>query len=167
NPILARGVEPFVAALAGAGVAGLIVPDLPIEEAPAVLADCDGAGVDLVPLLAPTTPPERARAIGSRARRVLYVVSTRGTTGERGSTADGVAPLLARAKAATAVPVAIGFGISTPEQGAQAARAGADGIIVGTRLVRAAAESCDPPTAVGELVGRFAAALPGGRSVVS
>ncbi|GAC1440687.1 MAG: tryptophan synthase subunit alpha [Solirubrobacteraceae bacterium] len=159
NPILARGFEGFAGLLAAAGVSGLIVPDLPLEEAPAMLAACDAAGVALVPLVAPTTPEARLRLIGARARGFLYTVSTRGTTGERAGLDDEVAPLLARAHACTQVPVALGFGISTPAQAAAAAAAGADGVIVGTRLVRAAAEAQDPAAAVGELVGEFAAAL--------
>ncbi|HVE67203.1 MAG TPA: tryptophan synthase subunit alpha, partial [Solirubrobacteraceae bacterium] len=91
------------------------------------------------------------------ARGFLYTVSVTGTTGERtGVDASGV---IARARAHTDVPVALGFGIGTPEQAAAAADAGADGVIVGSRLVRAAAEASDPPAAVRELVGSFAAAL--------
>ncbi len=159
NLVLARGRSAFAQALAQAGVSGLIVPDLPLEEAPALLEACDAAGVALVPLVAPTTPADRMAAIGARARGFLYTVSVTGTTGERASLAEGVREVVARAKAATDVPVAIGFGISTPAQAAQAADAGADGVIVGTRLVRAAAEAEDPAGAVGAIVREFAAAL--------
>jgi tryptophan synthase alpha chain len=159
NMIFAPGAEEFVERLAQTGASGLIVPDLPFEEAPFVLAACDAQGIALVPLVAPTTPPERLERIGRRARGFLYTVSVVGTTGERAALADSFAHVVAHAKASTEVPVALGFGISTPEQADQAARAGADGVIVGTRLVRAAAESDDPAGAVGEVVGELAAAL--------
>jgi tryptophan synthase alpha chain len=155
NLVLARGPEAFAGALREHGASGLIVPDLPMEEAPAVLAACDAAGVDLVPLVAPTTPDERLAAIGARARGFVYTVSVVGITGEREALADAFADVVARAHRATSVPVALGFGISTPAQAAQAAGAGADGVIVGSRLVRAVADGED----VRALVAGFAAAL--------
>ena len=161
NPLLARGAERFADELASRRISGLIVPDLPLEEAPAVLAACDAAGVALVPLVAPTTPRERLAAIGARARGFLYTVSVTGTTGERAGGA--AAELRGRAKACTDVPGALGFGIATPEQAAAAAAAGADGVIVGSRLVRAAAEAADdgrdPAAAVGPVVAGLAAGL--------
>src|SRR4051812_45889039 len=159
NLILARGAERLAGELAARGIAGLIVPDLPLEEAGEVLAACDQAGVALVPLVAPTTPDERLDAIGARARGFLYTVSVTGTTGERQALANRFGEIVARAKAHTEVPVALGFGISTPEQAAQAAAAGADGVIVGSRLVRAAAEGGDPAAAVGEAVAGLADGL--------
>ncbi len=159
NLVLARGVEPFVTALADAGVSGLIVPDLPLEEAPATLAACDASGLALVPLVAPTTPDERLAEIGARARGFLYTVSVVGTTGERDGLDDGLRAVLARAARSTSVPVAVGFGISTPAQAAAAADAGAAGVIVGSRLVRAAGEADDPPAAVRALVAELAGAL--------
>jgi len=138
------------------GACGLIVPDLPLEEAGALRRACDARGLALVPLVAPTTPPERLAAIGAGARGFLYTVSVVGTTGERATLQESLAAVIARAKAATDVPVAVGFGISTPQQARAAADAGADGVIVGTRLVRAAGEQ---PDAVAELVGELATAL--------
>jgi tryptophan synthase alpha chain len=140
NLIFARGLERFADALLDAGASGLIVPDLPLEEAADVLDACDGRGLALVPLVAPTTPDERLARIGAQARGFLYTVSVTGTTGERASVADGLARVVGRAAANTDVPVAVGFGISTAEQAAAAAEAGADGVIVGSRLVRAAGE---------------------------
>jgi tryptophan synthase alpha chain len=167
NLVLARGIEPFAAALADAGASGLIVPDLPMEEAPELLAACDAAGIALVPLVAPTTPDDRLAAIGSRARGFLYTVSVTGTTGERTALSEQFGAIIQRAKAHTDVPVALGFGIASPEQAAQAARAGADGVIVGSRLVRAAAEAADPAAAVRDLVAGFSAALAGARDTSS
>jgi len=163
NPLLARGVERSADELAQSGASGLIVPDLPLEEADAVRAACDAAGLALVPLIAPTTPEPRLAEIALRARGFLYTVSVTGTTGERASIADSLAPVIARAKAHSPVPVAVGFGISSPDQAAGAAAAGADGVIVGSRLVRAATEAADagadPAAPVGEIVAGLAAAL--------
>jgi tryptophan synthase alpha chain len=159
NIVLARGPETFAARAASAGASGLIVPDLPLEESDAVLEACDAAGVALVPLVAPTSPDDRLARIGARARGFLYTVSVTGTTGERTAGRDAFAPILARAHACTSVPVALGFGIATPDQASAAADAGADGVIVGSRLVRAVAEAPDSPSAVRDLVAGFADAL--------
>jgi tryptophan synthase alpha chain len=165
NMVFAPGAEAFVARLARTGACGMIVPDLPHGEAPEVLAACEQHGIALIPLVAPTTTPERLAAIGERARGFLYTVSVVGTTGERSALGGDLAEILARAKASTEVPVAVGFGISTPEHARTAAQAGADGVIVGTRLVRAAGDAAsspggeDPARAVGELVAGLAAGL--------
>jgi tryptophan synthase alpha chain len=159
NLVLARSPDGFAERAAAAGVSGLIVPDLPLEEAPEILEACEAHGIALVPLVAPTTPDDRLRAIGAKARGFLYTVSVVGTTGERETEEDAHRALLRRVKAHSEVPVAIGFGISSPRQAAAAARAGADGVIVGTRLVRAAAEADDPAAAVGTLVLALAGGL--------
>ncbi|HEY4996810.1 MAG TPA: tryptophan synthase subunit alpha [Solirubrobacteraceae bacterium] len=159
NMVFAPGVEAFVSRLARTDACGLIVPDLPQGEGPEVLAACERAGLALVPLAAPTTTPERLAAIGAQAQGFLYTVSVVGTTGERSSLGASFAEVVAKAKACTEVPVALGFGIATPEQATQAAEAGADGVIVGTRLVRAAGEAEDPAAAVGALVSELAAGL--------
>jgi tryptophan synthase alpha chain len=159
NLVLARGAERFADDLAARGISGLIVPDLPHDEAGDVRAACDAAGVALVALVAPTTPGDRLAAIGRDARGFVYTVSVTGTTGEREGLAAGLSAILERTRPHFDVPVAVGFGIGTPDAAAQAAAAGADGVIVGSRLVRAAAEAPDPAVAVGELVAGFAAAL--------
>jgi tryptophan synthase alpha chain len=159
NAIVARGLERFADALLDSGASGVIVPDMPLEESEAMLAACDERGLALVPLAAPTTPGERLATIGRRARGFLYTVSLTGTTGERAALDGSLQRIVERARAHTAVPVAVGFGISTPEQVAAAAAAGADGVIIGTRLVRAAGESSDPADSIRELVAAFAAAL--------
>jgi tryptophan synthase alpha chain len=155
NPIFARGLERFADALVDAGASGLIVPDLPLEEAPSVAEVCEERGLALVPLVAPTTPDERLERIGAAARGFVYTVSRLGTTGERAAMDGGIAHIVERVRAHTTVPVAVGFGIGTPAQAADAVDAGADGVIVGSRLVRAAADGED----VGALVREFAAAL--------
>jgi tryptophan synthase alpha chain len=159
NIVHARGFEAFAAALRGHRISGLIVPDLPLEEAPELRDACDAEGIALVPLVAPTTPDERLARIGAQARGFLYTVSVTGTTGERGALDGGLAAILERAVAATDVPVAVGFGIGTPEQAATAADAGAAGVIVGSRLVRAAGEADDPAAEVRAIVAAMADAL--------
>jgi tryptophan synthase alpha chain len=159
NLILVRGLDRFLDNLVSAGVSGLIVPDLPLEEAGGARAACAERGLAFVPLVAPTTPDERLGEIGASARGFLYTVLLTGTTGERSTAGAELGQIVARAAAHTEVPVAVGFGIGTPEQAAAAAAAGADGVIVGSRLVRAAAESDDPVAAVSELVQSFSAAL--------
>jgi tryptophan synthase alpha chain len=159
NVVFAPGAEAFLERLARSGASGLIVPDLPQEEASELLAASDDAGLALVPLAAPTTTDERMAAIGAHARGFLYAVSVVGTTGERRDLSDSAREMIVRAKAHTQVPVALGFGIATPAHARQAADAGADGVIVGTRLVRAAAESREPARAVGAVVAELAAGL--------
>jgi len=159
NMVFAPGAEAFVERLAKTGASGLIVPDLPLGEAPEVGEACKAHGLALVPLVAPTTTLERLAEIGKSAQGFMYTVSVVGTTGERSELGERFAQVVERAKASTRAPIALGFGISTPEQALQAAQAGADGVIVGTRLVRAAGESVDPAGAVGAVVGELAAGL--------
>lgn len=158
NAILARGTEQFVADIAAAGVSGLIVPDLPLEEAPATAESCAVAGVAFVPLAAPTSTDERLAALGATVQGFLYTVAVAGTTGERGDE-SAYDEVIARVRPHTSAPVALGFGISTPEQASAAADAGADGVIIGSRLVREAAEQHDPAAACRTLVEQFADAL--------
>ncbi|MHB1539198.1 MAG: tryptophan synthase subunit alpha, partial [Solirubrobacteraceae bacterium] len=162
NMVLAPGADAFAQRLALTGASGLIVPDLPFEESVEVRAACVRHGLALVPLLAPSSTDERIAAIGAEAMGFVYLVSVLGTTGERAGSAEGLGQLrqlIARAKASTRVPVAIGFGIGTPQRAREVARLGADGVIVGSRLVRAAGESEIPEQAVGALVAELAAAL--------
>ena len=141
NMVLAHGgAAEFARRAAGAGAAGAIVPDLPLDEAEAVRAALAGAGLSLVPLLAPTTGAERRARICAAATGFVYVVSSVGTTGEREQLPAGLAELVAATKADAEVPVAVGFGIGTPEQAGQVGEI-ADGVIVGSRLVRAAGEA--------------------------
>jgi tryptophan synthase alpha chain len=156
NLILAGGGERFARRAADAGAAGLIVPDLPHDEAAELRTSCDSVGIALVPLVAPTTPPERLGAIGADARGFVYTVSLTGTTGERAELPPELEQTVARVRESTDVPVAVGFGISTGEQARRVAEI-ADGVIVGTRVVRAADEG--GPAAVRDLVTHLARAL--------
>jgi tryptophan synthase alpha chain len=141
NMVLAHGgAAEFARRAASAGAAGAIVPDLPLEEADEIRKVLSEAGLALVPLLAPTTPAERRARICAAAQGFVYVVSTVGTTGERQQLPPGLADLVAATKAEAEVPVAVGFGIGTPEQVGEVGEV-ADGVIVGSRLVRAAGEA--------------------------
>jgi tryptophan synthase alpha chain len=156
NMILAAGPETFALRAASAGAAGLIVPDLPHDEAAELRGACDAEGLALVPLVAPTTTPGRVARIGADARGFVYTVSLTGTTGERNALAPGLAETVDRVRAASNVPVAVGFGISNADQARTVAQL-ADGVVVGSRLVRAAADG--GAGAVGALTAEFAAAL--------
>ena len=156
NVVLAAGPEAFALRAAAAGAAGLIVPDLPYDEADAVRAACEAEGLALVPLVAPTTTPERVGLIGASASGFVYAVSLTGITGERDQLPPGLTETVARVRASTSVPVAVGFGISTPEQAGAVAEL-ADGVIVGTRMVRAAGEG--GAAAVGAVAAELAEAL--------
>jgi tryptophan synthase alpha chain len=140
NPIYTRGFDAVAVRLAEAGVAGLIVPDLPVDEAVELRETCDRHGVALVPLLAPNTPRAGVETIAAAARGFIYVVSVTGVTGERGELPHELRDVVARVREAAAVPAAVGFGVATPEQVAEVG-AIADGVIVGSRLVRAIAEA--------------------------
>jgi tryptophan synthase alpha chain len=154
NMVLAHGgAEEFARGALAAGAAGAIVPDLPLEEAEAVRGVFSGVGLALVPLVAPTTPVERRARICAVAQGFVYVVSTVGTTGERDELPAELARLVEATKAEAELPVAVGFGIGTPAQVAQVGEA-ADGVIVGSRLVRAAGEA-GGAEAAGEAVGAF------------
>ncbi|MBA3421927.1 MAG: tryptophan synthase subunit alpha [Thermoleophilaceae bacterium] len=157
NTVLAGGAEAFVGRAANAGAAGLIVPDLPHDEATELRAACDSRGLALVPLVAPTTAADRLAAIGQDARGFVYTVSLTGTTGERGELPPELSALVERVRAAAApTPVAVGFGIATAEQ-ARGVGEIADGVIVGSRVVRAAGDG--GAEAVRELVGELGRAL--------
>ena len=134
------GAAEFARLAAAAGASGVIVPDLPLGEAEDVREDFAAAGLAMVPLVAPTTPDQRRAAICQVARGFVYVVSTVGTTGERAELPAALTELVAATKAEATTPVAVGFGIGTAAQAAQVG-AIADGVIVGSRLVRAVAEA--------------------------
>jgi tryptophan synthase alpha chain len=153
NMVLAHGAVEFVERAAAAGAAGAIVPDLPLGEADRVRDALAERGLALVPLLAPTTSAKRRARICADARGFVYVVSTLGTTGERDSMPPGLADSVAAAKADAEVPVAVGFGIGTPAQAAQVGEL-ADGVIIGSRLVRAVGE-VGSPEAAADAVGAF------------
>lgn len=129
------GVEPFLARAKDAGFAGLIVPDLPGDEAEDFFNAAQAAGLDLVQLVAPTTPPQRAERILQHGSGFVYCVSTAGTTGVRDELPETLHSKLHELRLKTDLPLAVGFGVSRPEQVA-ALRGAADGVIVGSAIVR-------------------------------
>ena len=135
NPLLQRGLDAVAAEAAEAGVDGVLVTDLPPEEAEGWIAAARKAGIDTIFLASPTSPDERLRRVAEASRGFVYAISRTGVTGERQSLSDEARPLVARLRTLTQVPVALGFGISTPEQVKEAASA-ADAVVVGSALVR-------------------------------
>jgi tryptophan synthase alpha chain len=153
NLVLRDGAGPFGAALRAAGICGLVVPDLPLEEA-GQLAD---AGIEVVLLAAPATPPARLREIAARSRGFVYAVSRMGTTGERATLAGSATELAQRCKRVTDRPVLLGFGVSTPAQAREAAGS-ADGVVVASTLMRQVLDGASP-AAVGAHVSAIRRAL--------
>lgn len=143
NVVYHAGPGRFARRLSEAGVAGAIVPDLPLDEVGEWADPAAEAGVEAVLLAAPTTPDDRLAAICARTRGWVYAVGTMGVTGERANLASSAATLGRRLKAATDKPVLIGVGVSTPEQAVEAAAA-ADGVIVGSALVRRLLDGAGP-----------------------
>lgn len=134
NCIFRHGEERFLDDAAAAGIDGLIVPDLPLEEAESLEALATLRGIDLVYLLAPTSTPERIEKTSKRAKGFIYCVSVTGVTGARATVSDALEPLLDRIRLQTTVPLAVGFGVSTPDQAGTVATL-ADGVIVGSALI--------------------------------
>lgn len=159
NPLLNRGMEAFCDAAAAAGAAGLVVPDLPLEEAEKLSTLAAARGLDLVLLVAPTTPPERMARIHAASRGFTYLVSVTGVTGVRSALQERVGGLVGQLKAQGGTPVAVGFGISAPEQARQVRDWGADGAIVGSALVKRMAEAHSQGRPVSEEAGRYCAEL--------
>ncbi len=139
NPVLAMGLEAFAARAAAAGVDGLIVPDLSLEESSEIREALDRAQIDLVQLVAPSTGEARARAIGAASRGFVYVVARYGTTGVRSALPGELRDRLATLHRATSLPLAVGFGVSTPDHVRSLVASGADGVVVGSAIVRKAA----------------------------
>ncbi|MFQ5614224.1 MAG: tryptophan synthase subunit alpha, partial [Anaerolineae bacterium] len=163
NPILAYGLERFVADSAAAGVDGFIIPDLPPDatQADELEATCRAHSLALVFLLAPTSTPERIALVAAKARGFLYLVSLAGVTGAREALPPGLAAFVRRVRAATSQPLAVGFGIGTAAQArAVGHAAGADGVIVGSALVQRAGQSVE---SVRELALEIRQALDGGQ----
>jgi tryptophan synthase alpha chain len=162
NPIFAYGVKAFVHDSAAAGMDGLIIPDLPPEEAEEIEAECKAHGLALVYLISPASPPERIQKVAERTSGFLYLVSLTGVTGARSQMPTDLPDFVARAKAAAHTPIAVGFGISTP---AHAALVGsmADGVIVGSALINAMRTALqnglDPVSAAGKFTAELRAGL--------
>jgi tryptophan synthase alpha chain len=135
NPLLQHGLDRLAREAREAGVDGALVTDLPPEEAGEWVAAARRFGLDTVFLAAPTSPPERLKRVAEASRGFVYAISRTGVTGERQALSEDARPLVERLRALTDVPVALGFGLSTPDQVREAA-AVADGVVVGSALVR-------------------------------
>jgi tryptophan synthase alpha chain len=185
NPMLAYGLEKFIRDAKEAGADGFIIPDLPMEEAEeftsalsratrqgseveaqvadvnrpsTALRSAQDGGMPLIPMLAPTSSPERMEMIARDAKGFIYLVSVTGITGERKSLAEGLGDLIAQVREHTSAPVCVGFGIGTPEQAREVGKM-ADGVIVGTACVRTIGGSENPVEAAREFAKKIREAL--------
>lgn len=157
NPILKYGLVEFARDAALAGVDGLIVPDLPPEEAGPLMQANDARGIDTVFLIAPTSPEARVSLISRLSQGYIYYVSLRGVTGARAELASDLVPMLAKIRCHTEKPIAVGFGISTPAQARDVARY-AEGVIVGSAIVDKVEKHMGKSDLVNQ-IGDFLAAL--------
>lgn len=157
NPILAFGLKAFCRTAVEAGIDGVIVADLPPEEAGPLQVEAEPAGLDLVHLVAPTSTPERMRRIARASQGFIYMVSLTGVTGERAALAPELSQQLRALRAITTKPICVGFGISTPAQAREVGRV-ADGVIVGSAIVRLVEQHGATPDLLAR-VGDFIAAL--------
>jgi tryptophan synthase alpha chain len=140
NPILNRGIEKFLKDIADAGAKGLVVPDLPLEEAETLLKPAKDYGIELTLLVAPTSPKERIMAIAEQSQGFIYLVSTTGVTGMRTQMESRVKDIIAEMRQVTDKPIGVGFGISQPEQAKQVMNWGSDAAIVGSAFVKRLSE---------------------------
>jgi tryptophan synthase alpha chain len=144
NPILNLGIPEFLRRIVAAGVKGLVVPDLPLEESTSLLEPAGLMGIELILLVAPTSPPDRMKAISASAQGFVYLVSVTGVTGMREGMGSNVGEILNQLRGLTDKPIGVGFGISDPAQAKQVKELGADGVIVGSAMVKKlAAEGVD------------------------
>ena len=178
NPVLSFGVPAFAETAGKVGVDGVIVVDLPPEEAGPLRAETDAAGIDMIHLAAPTSTADRVRMIARQTRGFVYLVARTGVTGERSALPKDLESQVRALRLVTTKPVCVGFGIGRPDQAAAVGRL-ADGVIVGSAIVRLIEERTGTPslvTDVGEFIAslkeplrapaapRAAATRPGGRS---
>ena len=160
NSLLQFGIEPFIYTCARVGVDGLIIPDLPLEESEELRQVGDANGIDIIMLVAPTTPDERIARIAATSRGFLYCVSVTGVTGTQNSLDSGLEGFLSRVRSQTDIPLAVGFGISTPAQAATVAKL-ADGVIVGSAVIKVMEQHLGSDRLVGK-VGEFVNGLKAG-----
>lgn len=158
NPMLAYGLEKFIQDACDAGADGFIIPDLPMEQSDEF--ENVAADLPLIPMLAPTSSPERMERIARNAKGFIYLVSVTGITGERKSLSAGLGDLIASVREHTSAPVCVGFGIGTPEQAKEVGNM-ADGVIVGTACVRTIGRSQTPVETAKQFATAFRSALDG------
>jgi tryptophan synthase alpha chain len=158
NPIMAYGLERFVDEAAAAGADGFIVPDLPPEEASDLDRLCRVRGLGLIYFLAPTSTDDRVKLVAEKAQGFIYLVSIAGVTGARTQLAGGLGNFVGRIRRATSTPIAIGFGVSTPEQAGEVSQI-ADGVIVGSALVQIVDRAEDKPQAAAQFIRELKASM--------
>ncbi len=161
NPVLRYSLRDFAESCGRSGVDGVIIPDLPVEEAGEWIGEARKMNLDTVFLIAPTSPPDRVRMVSRYSRGFIYYVSVTGVTGARENIPEELEPAVNKVKEQSKRPVAVGFGISTPEQ-AKKIGLFADGVIVGSAIVRMIEENLRHPeltVKVGDFVSCFAKAL--------
>ena len=157
NPIFSMGSAPFAKRAAAAGVDGVLVVDLPAEEAGELRRDTDPAGIDFISLVAPTTGGDRVRKVVKASSGFIYYISVTGVTGTRGPELDATRKSVDVIRSMTKVPIVVGFGVSTPEQARQIGSA-ADGVVVGSAFVKLIGEKTGRPDLV-SAVEVYAASL--------
>ena len=154
NPILRAGIPAFMEHIRTSGCSGLVVPDLPLEESQPLLDAANEVGIDPIMLVAPTSPVERMQAIAGRSSGFIYLVSTTGVTGMREQMAARVKDLIGDLRTQTDLPIAVGFGISGPEQAHQVIDWGADAAVVGSAFVKRLGDAESPEAGL-EAIGTF------------
>jgi tryptophan synthase alpha chain len=161
NPILNRGIESFLKQIAGVGIKGLVVPDLPLEEAQSLLTPAAEIGIEVVLLVAPTSSKERIEAIAHQSQGFIYLVSVTGVTGVRNQIESRVQDILQQMRTVTDKPIGVGFGISQPEQARQIKDWGADAVIVGSAFVKRLADGtpAEGLSAIGEFCQSLKSAI--------
>jgi tryptophan synthase alpha chain len=161
NPILNRGIESFLKQIAEVGIKGLVVPDLPLEEAESLLTPAAEIGIEVVLLVAPTSSKERIEAIAHQSQGFIYLVSVTGVTGVRNQIESRVQDILQQMRTVTDKPIGVGFGISQPEQARQIKDWGADAVIVGSAFVKRLADGtpAEGLSAIGEFCQSLKSAL--------
>jgi tryptophan synthase alpha chain len=159
NTVFRRGIERFYRDARDAGVDGILIADMPVEESGEVLEAAEKNAIDQILLVAQTTSDERLRTIAANAGGFLYLVSVLGVTGARSGVPQAAFDLVRRVKAVTDLPVALGFGISTPDQVASCAAHGADGVIVGSAIVDIIERSISTPDAMEQELADFIARM--------
>ncbi len=143
NLVYQYGTEKFLQDFKAAGGSSVLVADLSIDDADEIAVPASSAGLETVFMVTPITPDERARRIAEKTTGFIYTVSLLGVTGARESLSDMVRPLVARLKKLTDVPICVGFGVSSPEHAKEIAQAGADGVIIGSRIVKMIEDNLD------------------------
>ncbi len=155
NLIFQYGIEKFFTDFAQAGVNSVLVADLSIDDVDEIYAPAQKAGLDTVFMVTPNTETNRAKKIAEKCTGFIYTVSLLGVTGGRDTLSDMIKPLVSRLKSITDVPVCVGFGVSTPVHAAELAKAGADGVIIGSRIVKIIEENLNDKKSIPEKVKAF------------